>query len=272
MKRDPKKYSRTKLSSKYKYEDRYTTQNYPGTFMPTSTNRRYRHYSKEWLLPPGFLDKVIGQPRAEVEAYINERVRGLPEVKRLAVRQYLGDMIREEDSWFLHLGVACYYTPRGVMPLPEGVYYYDDGILHMVPVDRLPNGRRKPGWYIRRPYLNDRYIQAVHIHLGAAMVRAIFKVHTGESLAELEALEYQEQTPDPPRLNHLYKWLEGQHTNIPMTWWATDLEVIPQVGWYVRPPMDPVEGMPWGLDVMVIRIRLRDNHLEITCRVVYEEG
>lgn len=102
-------------------------------------------------------------------------------------------------------------------------------------------------------------------------MRAIFKVHTGESLAELEALEYLVPTPEPPRLNHLYKCIEGQSSNIPMTWWATDLEVVPQVGWYVRPPMDPVEGTPRGLDVMVIRIRLWDDHLYITCRVVYEE-
>lgn len=103
-------------------------------------------------------------------------------------------------------------------------------------------------------------------------MRAIFEVHTGESLSELEALEYLVPIPNPPMLNHLYKWLEGQHTTIPTTWWASELEVIPQVGWYVRPPMNPIEGTPWGLDVMVIRIRLWDDHLEITCRVVYEGG
>ena len=107
------------------------------------------------------------------------------------------------------------------------------------------------------------------------MIGAIFKVHTGESLAELEALEYLEPIPNPPRLNHLYKCVGGQFSNIPMTWWATELEVVPQVGWYVRPPTggkDSVEGTPWGSDVMVIRIRLWDDHLEITCRAVYEEG
>ncbi|WOL31520.1 hypothetical protein [Microcoleus phage My-WqHQDG] len=78
-----------------------------------------------------------------------------------------------------------------------------------------------------------------------------------------------------------YKYLSGQYYHIPIIWWASDSEVVPQVGWYVDTPNDPAETTCWGLDVRVIRVKLcrdycidpaRISHVEVTCRVAYEEG
>ncbi len=124
------------------------------------------------------------------------------------------------------------------------------------------------------------------------MIRCIFILHTsGNTLEELPFSTTElskhlrcstlEPIAKPPHLDYGYKYLSGQYYHIPIIWWASDSEVVPQVGWYVDTPNDPAETTCWGLDVRVIRVKLcrdycidpaRISHVEVTCRVAYEEG
>jgi hypothetical protein len=275
MKLDPYKYNRIKLGARYRYEDRYTTQDYSGTLMPVGVNRKYRPHKDTWPLPPGFLDKVVGQPRTVVEDYIRVRTQALSSDKRAGIKNYLRDMVKED--MFLCMGVPCYYTERGITPIPRGVYYYHEDVLYMVPTHLLPNGKQRLSLYRKYPYL-DRYVDTLHIHqpMGAAPIqqtmRAIFIIHTGEKYEELEPFEESYPDPNPPALDRVYRYMDGQFSTISAIWWATDLEVVPQVGWYIETVNDYGESVPYGMDAKVIRIKLCKDHVLINCRVVYEEG
>jgi hypothetical protein len=285
MKLDPYKYNRTDLRARHRYENRYTTQDYPGTLMPVGVNRRYRPYKDTWPLPPGFLDKVVGQPRTVVEDYIRVRTEALSSDKRAGIRNYLRYMVRED--MFLCMGVPCYYTDRGITPIPRGLYYYHEDILYMVPAHVLPNGKRRLSPYRKYPYL-DKYVDALHIHqpMGAALIqqtmKCVFILHVGEkSYDELED-EFEDvgyPDPYPPRMDHIYKCSTSDYLSIGALWWVSDSPIVPEVGWYLDVPMEPLQGTRWGLDAKVVRIKLCSHydsegysHVLINCRVVYEEG
>lgn len=281
MKLDPYKYNRIKLGTRYRYEDRYTVQDYPGTLMPHKVNRRYRPHKDTWPLPPGFLDKVVGQPRTVVEDYIRVRRQALSSNKRAGIRNYLRDMVRED--MFLCMGVPCYYTERGITPIPRGVYYYHEDILYMVPVHVLPNGKRRLSPYRKCTYL-DRYVDALHIHqpMGEQTMRCVFILHVGENSYDELPEEFKDvdfPNPYPPELDHIYKCSTGDYLGIGALWWASDSPAVPQVGWNLDVPMEPVQGTRWGLDARVVRIKLCSHYdskgysyVQVNCRVVYEEG
>jgi hypothetical protein len=123
-----------------------------------------------------------------------------------------------------------------------------------------------------------------------AMTRCIFILHTSENSIDNLPFEDMEPDPHPPKLDWAYRYLSGQYCHIPTIWWVSDCQVhqgepsqvVPQVGWYVDVPIEPAECTNWGIDVRVVRVKLcRDyclnkpapiSHVEIVCRVVYEEG
>lgn len=114
------------------------------------------------------------------------------------------------------------------------------------------------------------------------MVKCVFILHAREKSYDELGEEFEDvgyPDPYPPKMDYIYKCSTADYLGIGALWWASECEVIPQVGWNLDVPTDPVEGTRWGLDAGVVRIKLCSHydskgysHVLINCRVVYEEG
>jgi hypothetical protein len=112
-------------------------------------------------------------------------------------------------------------------------------------------------------------------------MRCIFILHTSENSIKNLPFEDLGPSPNPLKLDWAYRYLSGQYYHIPIIWWASESEIIPQVGWYVDVPIEPAECTDWGINVRVLKVKLCRGytispapiaHVEVTCRIAYEEG